>query len=744
MIITNVSYVLIITGAGRDELLEVDKNSIKTFMHVLFSGCSGYIPCRSFAEKEGFKTAKSHNIWFEADEAIVDKGYKFADQTNKRRMGCFVIPGTVNKLGHASSSDIVEMQVLLIDIDEGNTEEKLNILTNTLGQPTLIVESGGITNEGKSKLHIYWQLVHAVTGNRLQQLLQLRHQIALAVGGDTHFKSAHQPIRVAGSVYHKGGTGKLVKIRSYEPVEYELEELIDACGNLLVVGDNEQTVPITPLLSVQNTPSLSVNQLMTTKVYSGGDGECSRFNNLQRIIGFWLRRYHEGNVSMEQAWQEIIDYNAANVMPPWSEERLRQMANGLWKKHVSEHGNESNKHQNKTTSINLKDWTAERYKGTAPTQEYLVESVIPMRVVTILAATGDAGKSMMLLNLALQVTSDNPLATSFGYPITQRGTAIIFTAEDDIEEVHRRLERLDPSNNRLKHPEKLIIVPLPSIGSPLSCIIKNKDGIKVSPEFLELKKQLLLIENLKLLVFDPLSSFVQADIAKDPNDGSFVTGVFANLATETGAAVILTHHMRKPQGNYQISTPEQAREAVRGTGALVDGVRNVYSLWQASMEEQELVFGVFDIENKRNRVYRGAVVKSNISTDRSIHLYLRSNVGLLENITTKIHNQELSNQQLKNLLCSAIAYSAKEGFPYTHTGQNGVYRQRHKLPQVFHNIARKKLEELIQEMLNSRPAVIVKGRAAGSKEEKWLDVPDGDFARGEGKFTEGAEMDLSC
>ncbi|MFN3642576.1 MAG: hypothetical protein ACK4TB_06575 [Gemmobacter sp.] len=25
------------------------------------------------------------------------------------------------------------------------------------------------------------------------------------MGGDTHFRSAHQPIRVPGTVYHKGG-----------------------------------------------------------------------------------------------------------------------------------------------------------------------------------------------------------------------------------------------------------------------------------------------------------------------------------------------------------------------------------------------------------------------------------------------------------------------------------------------------------------------------------------------------------
>ena len=35
---------------------------------------------------------------------------------------------------------------------------------------------------------------------------------AAKVGGDGHFRSAHQPIRVAGSVYYKGGLKTLVQI----------------------------------------------------------------------------------------------------------------------------------------------------------------------------------------------------------------------------------------------------------------------------------------------------------------------------------------------------------------------------------------------------------------------------------------------------------------------------------------------------------------------------------------------------
>ena len=43
------------------------------------------------------------------------------------------------------------------------------------------------------------------------------------------------------------------------------------------------------------------------------------------------------------------------------------------------------------------------------------------------------------------------------------------------------------------------------------------------------------------MVFDPLASFIHADVTSDPAAGSFATGLLASLATETGAAVIVAH-----------------------------------------------------------------------------------------------------------------------------------------------------------------------------------------------------------
>ncbi|MFP3028065.1 MAG: AAA family ATPase [Wolbachia sp.] len=391
----------------------------------------------------------------------------------------------------------------------------------------------------------------------------------------------------------------------------------------------------------------------------------------------------------------------------------------------------------KNDKLNILDWNLSRYLGEVPTQKFLVEGLFPLGVTSIVAAMGDTGKGMLLLDLALKVASDTDQICGFGSLVKEHGSVVIFSAEDDADEIHRRLERLDPEGNRAKYQDRVFIVPMPNTGGPFSIIKTNMRGKcpETSEKFEGISEQLNAIENLKLIIFDPLVSFVHADINSDPGLGWYSTGLLASLATETGATVIAAHHMRKPKCG-SITTVEQARDAIRGTTALVDGVRCSFALWPAPVEHQNSVCNTLKLERTHSKIYQGAVVKSNGAADRSVRTYLRSSTGLLEDISEQINAIKSSDEELKNILIHYIKLSAHEGHPFTHTGGPGVFKQRHKLPPMFHNASRHKLERLVQSLLNENK--IVKGMAADSKEDKWLDVPTGPFARGEGKFKLGA------
>ena len=395
-------------------------------------------------------------------------------------------------------------------------------------------------------------------------------------------------------------------------------------------------------------------------------------------------------------------------------------------------------------SLDLADWFATRYAGDAPEQRFLVEGSVPLGVVSVLAAMGDTGKGMIALDLALSVATGKPRSVSvspepmaLGGAIREFGAAAILTAEDDEGEIHRRLERLDPERHRLARPERLVVVPLPNAGGPFPLVAGGRNGPEATPQFHGLRDQLARIADLKLVVFDPLSSFIHADVNADPAAGSFATGLLAGLATETGAAVIVAHHMRKPQGNKPIASVEQARDAVRGTSALVDGVRLVYALWPASEERQREAFKTLDEKRVRNAVFQGAVVKANGTVDRTIRTYLRAPTGLLIDVTERLDERRTAAAELSEALTTAITRAAENGHPFTHYGGTGIFRQRHRLPPALHDVGRRALEALVQDLLNE--SALVKGTADGSREPKWLDVPTGPFAKGIGEFVLGAD-----
>ncbi|MDU8921426.1 MULTISPECIES: AAA family ATPase [unclassified Wolbachia] len=390
--------------------------------------------------------------------------------------------------------------------------------------------------------------------------------------------------------------------------------------------------------------------------------------------------------------------------------------------------------------LNIQEWSVERFIGPVPEQKFLVEGLFPLGVTSILAAMGDTGKGMLLLDLALKVASRKDQPCGFGPLVTEHGSVVIFSAEDDMSEIHRRLERLDSQCERLKYKDRLFIVPLPNVSGSLT-IIKSVSGkvIETSPEFESITKQLNKIKDLKLIVFDPLASFVHADLNTDPAVGDYLMSLLSDLAGSTGASIITAHHMRKPKSEKPISTVEQARDAIRGTSALVNGVRCSYAFWSVEDTAKPTIFKSIGESVRQNALFYGAIVKANGLADRTLRTYLRNEeTGLLEDITERLRIKNMNEKDSKQHLITAITRAAISGHPFTHTGSTGVYKQRHRLPEEFHSIGRDRMERIVQELLQTRK--LVKGMATGSKEDKWLDIPSGPFARGVGKFSCGAEL----
>ncbi|WP_245823309.1 AAA family ATPase [Antarctobacter heliothermus] len=312
---------------------EPDPEQIAQFMEVVFGYCDGLIPVRSFIDKgQGFD-GRPHNIWIDAGENVTDKMTTFANWAAREGAAVYVIPGTVAEPGQAKAADIQQMQTVVVDIDTGDIAAKRAHLERHLGPPTMVVESGGVTPEGQHKAHVWWKLTEPAQGSDIARVTRLRGDIAAKIGGDMHFRSAHQPIRVAGSVYYKNNLKTQVRIVALNAgLERDLTEFTEAVTDMPPAPG----VSLQPEFTHPDKPAM--DDVLVTPVREGAQDDWSRFEGASAAIGHFIRMVHEGRMTKDEGWEGICGYNAAMLRPQWPVERLKRESERLWARHVEKYG----------------------------------------------------------------------------------------------------------------------------------------------------------------------------------------------------------------------------------------------------------------------------------------------------------------------------------------------------------------------------------------------------------------------
>lgn len=288
--------------------------------------------------------------------------------------------------------------------------------------------------------------------------------------------------------------------------------------------------------------------------------------------------------------------------------------------------------QGDALGFDITEWTSDRFAGEAPPIEWLCEGTIPQGVPALFAALGGIGKSFIALDLAYEIAAQVVRPSDrriLGGKVVAAGSVVVLSAEDSKDSIHRRIEKIDTGGRREDALGRAFVVPLPEVGGPMPLITGDRGEFKRTEKFDALLNQLRRIPDLKLLIIDPLQAFVTADITKDPAAGQFMWSSFAQVCAETGASIIACHHMRK-EGMSKIDSSDAAREAIRGSTALIDGARATYALWAAGEDDSRRICQELGVEHQPKRIINGAVVKSNDEHDWHIHTYVRADSGLLE------------------------------------------------------------------------------------------------------------------
>lgn len=276
----------------------------------------------------------------------------------------------------------------------------------------------------------------------------------------------------------------------------------------------------------------------------------------------------------------------------------------------------------------LRGNTARQFVTTPPEREWLVANTLEAGKAGIMAGVGGIGKSMEALRLAMMIAQGE--GQWMGNEIINSGNVVYISAEDDALELHRRVMDIDPEKKRLDALHDVYFLSVPDQGKPITFMKDGEDGLTMSADADELVKELETIEDLAMVIIDPIQAFVTAEISKSNEAGQLWATWAATIASRFGCGVMSIHHMSKDalRGDQNALS---ARAAIRGASSLVDGHRFAFALYNATETEVADTCTLYGMHPPdASRVVKFAVVKANAGEiDRSEKLLFRKG-GIFE------------------------------------------------------------------------------------------------------------------
>lgn len=239
-----------------------------------------------------------------------------------------------------------------------------------------------------------------------------------------------------------------------------------------------------------------------------------------------------------------------------------------------------------------------------PPLPWLFKDRVQMGRATIITGIGGSGKTPFLYNLAVGAATGR---VNWDWEVEKKGRSIILAAEDERDDVHRRLNRicLDLS---LTEEEICQVGSLVEPHSFKRCRLPFLEASASGRGLQETRMYQSLVDYAKgcgdvvLIAIDPAQQFSDGDEMLQSHQRR-LGALVDDLASATGAAVCLVTHAAKANESAEISSHHS-----RGGGALTDAVRAEYVMRSMNAKESENM----GIETYQSRNYKKlALTKGN-------------------------------------------------------------------------------------------------------------------------------------
>lgn len=745
-----------------ENLQFVDEAAISEYFRLLFSGLqwsdSQFLCLRGIGEKGTKKEGGFRDDIFLQPklEPVGDRIIEACKRWAQFHVAAFCVPAVL-KAARGKADNVALFTNILCDLDSGNTDEKLRHIVEYLGEPTMVIASGGTTEEDTPKRHIYYCLTEPTAD--IAGIVTLRDTLARKVGADltmglgvasNPYGRAHQPVRIAGTSHAKGGIAKKCYFE-HQGQPYALEAVSQAINTMpfapwiqpeaVAVAESKASGnPFSP------TSGRDIDTTLMSEVHEGGT-DTTRFSEFNRVAGFNIRCMRDGKFTQEEALQETLNWVATKMIPPWPDQRVIQEFNALvnvdsYKNGVKTNSNSPNLSQSfqrpqfpqaegssQPSSLRITDWAAHKWAiGPKPKHQFLVDKLIIKGEPHIFVSEGGAGKTYQVSDLAMKIAAWCEESSEYwcGQRVLGGGTVVLLLCEDSKTEMHIRLMEIDKENYIQRAGDKLIVIPMTAAGGAFSLVSRDKDGSTTSSKKWDfIMHQLKQINDLQLVAIDTFNSMSHGDensaqaIAEMMREAHRVCG-------ETGAALLFNHHIRKDK--EAIKNLKELSMSIRGSSAIPSYFRICMGLFHATDYDRRM--RQMGLRPEKEALWRFGIAKANIhGLMRGEKTLLRSDTGLLEDVTYKDKFNSVNMDEREAWMVFAIKIAAQNLHPYAVGGKNakgGLYKRRAELPPILRKVGDYEFVMLIEDALQSER--ITQCAIKGGKTKGYYDVVDGPLA----------------
>lgn len=570
-------------------------------------------------------------------------------------VGSFMAPALLTDR-RANDESVRAMVSVCADFDTGNPIEKLQAVNTRFGfKPTMVVKSGGTTKEGHPKLHVHWRLMEPCT--EPWKIAYIREQIALQFGGDTSFKRIPQVIRIPGALYDKAGAWGVTEIvdadEHAEADIWNFEEVLNIdWENLnpesMWAKRDQANRPLAETKS-KSDKSARLKQIQREQIHEGGDGDDNRYQRFNEWAGVQIRNARMQLQTEEEAEESVHLWVQEKMVPPWDYQRVHNEFHQLlqrdkvnnadrWAEHVKPPIVIHNLPTNSTPAV--MDTQAQAainaslaietfdvgvlYQGAPPPVPFIIENFLMEGSVHGMVADGGVGKTYLGLELAMRVAAGPQLDQNrfLGFDVVQQGMVVVLTVEDSKDDIHRRLNAIDPDGHlRNAAATRCFIIPVQDqLLGGLTLVEKDARGnLRPSVEWQMLLRMIgecrATAEREKLPLFVIIDTY-SATHHGDENTSTGTNEWFraAGLLKQFNAALMIMHHVKKANPDIEIKTPTDMRNNIRGSIAFPNSCRVVYGVWP--MPNSDSVMKELPKENEA-QLFNMGLLKNNTSIDWS-------------------------------------------------------------------------------------------------------------------------------